>query len=50
MLEIPLAWLLAHPLGLGPTGVFTAVSVAFSALALVSGAIFRQGWWKTKRV
>jgi putative MATE family efflux protein len=50
MLEIPLAWLLAHPFGLGPTGVFTAVSVAFSALALVSGAIFRQGWWKTKRV
>jgi putative MATE family efflux protein len=50
MLEIPLAWVLAHPMGLGPTGVFISVSVAFSALALVSAAIFKQGWWKTKRV
>jgi putative MATE family efflux protein len=50
MLEIPLAWFLAGPVGLGPTGVFISVSVAFSALAVVSAAIFKQGWWKTKRV
>ena len=50
MLELPLAWVLAHPVGLGPTGVFTSVSVAFSALALVSALIFKQGRWKTKRV
>jgi putative MATE family efflux protein len=50
MLEIPLAWVLAHPVGLGPTGVFISVSVAFSALAVVSAVIFKQGWWKTKRV
>lgn len=50
LLEIPLAWTLAYPLGFGPTGVFIAVSVAFSVLALVSAAIFRQGWWKTRRV
>lgn len=50
MLEIPLAWVLAHPVGLGPTGVFISVSVAFSALAVVSAAIFKQGWWKSKRV
>jgi putative MATE family efflux protein len=48
--EIPLAWVLAHPLGFGPKGVFIAVAVAFSVLALVSAAIFRQGWWKTRRV
>ena len=36
MLEIPLAWVLAYPLGFGPTGVFIAVSVAFSVLAVVS--------------
>jgi putative MATE family efflux protein len=48
--EIPLAWALAHPLGFGPRGVFIAVAVAFSVLALVSAAIFRQGWWKTRRV
>jgi len=50
LFEIPLAWLLARPLGFGPTGVFIAVSLAFSVLALVSGWIFSQGWWKTKRV
>jgi len=50
MLEIPLAWVLAYPLGLGPTGVFTSVSVAFSVLALVSAVIFKQGRWKTQKV
>jgi Na+-driven multidrug efflux pump len=50
MLEIPLAWVLAYPTGLGPTGVFAAVSIAFSALAVVSGFLLRLGWWKTKRV
>jgi putative MATE family efflux protein len=49
-LEIPLAWVLAYPVGLGPTGVFISVSVAFSALAAVSAVIFRRGSWKTKRV
>jgi putative MATE family efflux protein len=48
--EIPLAWALAHPLGLGPTGVFVAVSVAFSTMAFVAGWLFSRGMWKTKRV
>jgi putative MATE family efflux protein len=48
--EIPLAWALAYPAGLGPTGVFVAVSVAFSTLALVSAWIFSKGAWKTKQV
>ena len=48
--EIPLAWLLAHPLGFGPTGVFIAVSVAFSTLAVVSASLFRKGHWKLQRV
>jgi putative MATE family efflux protein len=50
MLEIPLAWVLAYPLGFGPTGVFTSVSVAFSVLAVVSAALFRRGAWRTQRV
>jgi hypothetical protein len=37
-------------LGWGPTGVFIAVSVAFSALTLVSATLFKQGRWKTKKV
>ena len=48
--EIPLAWVLAHPLGFGPTGVFIAVSVAFSTLAVVSASLFRKGHWKLQRV
>ena len=48
--ELPLAWALAHPAGLGPTGVFVAVSVAFSTLALVSAWLFSKGTWKTKQV
>jgi putative MATE family efflux protein len=48
--EIPLAWALAHPGGLGPTGVFIAVAVAFSTMAIVSTALFRRGYWKTRRI
>ena len=48
--EIPLAWGLAYPAGFGPTGVFIAVSVAFSTLALVSAWMFSKGTWKTKQV
>jgi putative MATE family efflux protein len=48
--QVPLAWLLAHPCGLGPTGVFIAVPAAFSLLAIWSGILFRRGSWKLKRV
>lgn len=48
--EIPLAWVLAINFGLGPTGVFVAMTVAFSTLALVSAFLFRRGRWKTKIV
>jgi putative MATE family efflux protein len=48
--EIPLAWLLARPLGLGPTGVFISVLVGFSTLAVVSVVLFRRGHWKAVRV
>src|SRR2546421_10200261 len=44
--EIPLAWALAVPLGMGPRGAFLAVAISFSALALAAGAIFRRGRWK----
>jgi putative MATE family efflux protein len=48
--EIPLAWLLAYTLGMGPRGVFIAAAVSFSTLAVVSAYFFRRGRWKTKRV
>jgi putative MATE family efflux protein len=48
--EIPLAWWLSTHLGMGPRGVFIAMTLAYSTLALVSAIVFRQGRWKTKRV
>ena len=48
--EIPLAWALAYPFGFGPTGVFIAVTVAFSIMSAVSAWLFAKGTWKTKRV
>ena len=48
--QIPLAWLLAIHWAMGPNGVFIAMTVAFSSLAVVGGVIFRRGWWKTRRV
>jgi Na+-driven multidrug efflux pump len=48
--QIPLAWLLAIQLGMGPTGVFIAMTVAFSTLAVAGGLMFRRGRWKTRIV
>jgi Na+-driven multidrug efflux pump len=48
--EIPLAYLLAYHYGLGPQGVFWAITMAFSLLAVVSAILFRRGTWKLKKV
>ena len=48
--EMPLAYVLARPAGLGPDGVFWSVAIANSTLALVSSVLFRKGRWKLKRV
>jgi putative MATE family efflux protein len=48
--EIPLAYLLAVRLGLGPRGVFFAIAIAFSTLAVAGGVLFRRGKWKEKKV
>jgi putative MATE family efflux protein len=45
--ELPLAWWLAVKAGFGPSGVFIALTVSYSALAVVSAVIFRRGRWKT---
>jgi len=44
--ELPFAWFSAYRLGWGPTGVFIAMTVSFSALAIVSAFFFRRGRWK----
>lgn len=48
--ELPLAYVLAVTLHFGPRGVFLAITIAFSTLALVSAFFFRKGKWKMKVV
>jgi putative MATE family efflux protein len=48
--EIPLAYVLAIPLGRGVNGVFIAILIAFSSLAVVSALLFRRGTWQKTRV
>src|SRR5437763_487529 len=48
--EIPLAYWLARGGGPGPQGVFVAITVGYSTLALVSVVLFKRGRWKLRRV
>jgi putative MATE family efflux protein len=50
VLEIPLAFLLAHGIGMGPAGVFTAITIAFCAVAVIAVVLFRRGSWKKVKV
>lgn len=48
--QIPLAYLLAITFELGTQGVYWAIVIAESALAVVSIFIFRQGKWKLVKI
>ena len=50
LLEIPLAYALAVSMNRGPRGVFIAITIAYSSLAVISAYLFRKGRWKTKKV
>lgn len=50
LVQIPLAWVLATRLGFEERGVFIAVSIAYSLLALVSAVFFKRGKWKLQQV
>lgn len=50
LFEIPLAYLLAYQFGFGAHGVFWAITIAFSLLAVVSAILFKRGKWKLKKV
>ena len=39
-----------HVLGLGPTGVYIAVPVSFTALTLWTGLLFKRGKWKQQKL
>jgi putative MATE family efflux protein len=50
VLEIPIAYVLSTSAGFGPTGVFTAITIAFSAIAVAAALLFRRGKWKGVKV
>jgi putative MATE family efflux protein len=50
ILQIPLAYTLARPLGLGTDGVFIAIAVAESVMAIVATVLFRRGKWKEREI
>ncbi len=50
MLQIPLAYWLAEPMGFGPNGVFISIIIAESTLTILGVLVFRRGKWKTQQV
>jgi len=50
LFQIPLAFALARGLGMGPLGVFLAITIAESVVAVVGVLAFRRGRWKQQVV
>jgi len=50
LFQIPLAYVLAVTFGMQSNGVFIAIAISESFLALVSVMVFRWGKWKLKQV
>jgi putative MATE family efflux protein len=50
LLQIPLAYAMARPFGMGARGVFLAITIAESILAVVGILVFRLGSWKNRKI
>jgi putative MATE family efflux protein len=50
LFEIPLAYVLAKPLGMRSNGVFFSIAIAESAMAAASAILFKQGKWKKQKI
>ena len=48
--QIPMAYSLSRIMGFGPNGIFAAIAISESTLAVVSMLVFRRGKWKTQRI
>jgi len=48
--QIPLAYLLAIQFNFGPNGVYAAIAIAESAIAVAGIFLFRRGTWKSVKV
>jgi putative MATE family efflux protein len=50
LFKIPFALVLAKLAGLGPRGVFLAITAAYTVQSVVAGALFHRGRWETRKV
>jgi len=50
ILQIPLSYVLSKVLNWGPVGVYWAIAISESSLALIAIYIFRKGKWKTVKI
>jgi Na+-driven multidrug efflux pump len=50
LFQIPFAFMLSRPAGLGPNGVYIAIAVAESVMAVVATLVFRRGKWKEREI
>jgi Na+-driven multidrug efflux pump len=50
IIEVPMAYVLAKSLEMGPLGVFLAVAISESILAVLCAVIFQRGKWKLVKV
>jgi Na+-driven multidrug efflux pump len=50
LLQVPLAWLLAHVAGWGAYGVFVAIPVAETAITITYYFIFKKGRWQLVKI
>jgi putative MATE family efflux protein len=50
LVQIPLAYLLSSTFGFGANGVFSAVPIAETALAITGIIIFKKGKWKEMKI
>ena len=48
--EIPLAWVLAYPAGMGVRGVFVSIPIAELSITLMGFAMFLRGSWKRRAI
>jgi putative MATE family efflux protein len=48
--QIPLAWILSKTFLWGPLGVFIAIPVAETAIAVAAYILFKKGSWKFKKI
>jgi len=50
LIQIPVAYVLAKWLALGPTGVFLAITFAQMIFAFIGWQVFKKGHWKLKAI